>query len=137
MVGQGQECNRGVVRMGCHRRAVYDTIARIPSASRTRTIKKHLHTSPHAERRLLEAAARAQRLFECEKRKGGEHNPTEGIRKPGPAELYRIKTDMAIGSAELPLPKPIGFPASEVHEPFKTLQSRGYGHSQVTKAYQS
>jgi hypothetical protein len=123
--------------MGCHRRAVYDTIARIPSASRTRTIKKHLDTSPNAERRLLEAATKARKLLECKKRKGGGHNPTDGIRKPRPAELCGIKTDMAIGSAELPLPKPIGFPASEVHEPFKTLQSCGYGDRQVSKAYQS
>src|SRR5215831_7754159 len=43
---------------------------------------------------------------------------------------------MAIGSAELPLPKPIGLPASKVHEPSKTLQSCGYGCRQIMKGHE-
>src|SRR5215813_10050660 len=120
--------------MRCYGGPVNDAVSRVPSSTVTDAIHEHLDSALHAQGRQLETATSARQLVEGEDREGGRHNPTGRIRKPRPAELVRIESNMAISSAEFPLPEPIALFARVAQQPMKTLQASGYSGYEVTKS---
>jgi hypothetical protein len=106
-IDQGQERNCRVISMRRNGSSVDDAVSGVPSSSRAGTIEKHLDAATNPRRDLLQVAARARDLVQRENRECGWNNPTDGVRKPWPAKLVGVETDVAIGGAKLPLPKPI------------------------------
>src|SRR5712664_2648068 len=107
--------------MGSQGDAINDSVAGIPPATRTRTIKQHLNPELDAGGSGL-TTARARELIDGENRERGWHNPTVRVRHPWPTELVRIKADVSIGRAKFPFPQPMRFLSGGVHEPGEALQ---------------
>jgi hypothetical protein len=100
--------------MRCKGGSIDNAVTGIPSSSRAGTIEQHLDPTLNTERDWFQTAARAGKLAERKNRECGGNNPTDGVRKPWPAILVGVKTNMAIGGAELPFPEPIRFLAGAV-----------------------
>jgi hypothetical protein len=106
--------------MGSEGDVVNDSVARVPSAARTRTIKQHCN--PELDTGGSGIGAAGAPLVESQNRESGWHNPTVRVRHPWPTELVGIKADVPIGRAKLPFRQPMRFRSGEVHEPPKALQ---------------
>ena len=65
------------------------------------------------------------------------NNPADRVRKPWPAILVGVETNVAIGGAKLPFPEPIRFLAGTVHQPVNALQPGRYRRHHITKSHYS
>src|SRR6516162_5400649 len=108
--------------MRCNRYPIDDAIASIPSPSRADAIQHHLDATLNAERDLFPTSAGAKQLIQRKNCKCGRNDPADRVRKPRPAELVWVETNVSIDSSELPFPKPIRFLPGTAHEPVNALQ---------------
>ena len=107
--------------MGSQSDVINDSVAGIPPAARTCTIKQHFNPESETRGSGIETA-RTRELMEGENRERGWHNPTVRVRHPWPTELVRIKADVSVGRAKFPFPQPMRFLSGGVHEPGEALQ---------------
>ena len=133
-ITQCQQRDRRIVSVRCKGGPIDNAVTGIPSTASAGTINKHLDPAINTRRHVFQATARARNLVQGKDCECGWNNPTDGVRKPWPAILVGVKTNMAIGGAELPFPEPIRFLAGAVQHPMKALQPCGYRRHQITKS---
>src|SRR6266851_1559076 len=102
--------------MGSQGDAINDSVAGIPPATRTRTIKQHFNPESDTRGSRIETAG-TRDLIEGENRERGWYNPTVRVWHPWPTELVGVKEDVSIGRAKFPFTQPMRFFSGAVHEP--------------------
>jgi hypothetical protein len=113
-ISQGQKSYRRVVNVGRHGAFVDNTVARVPSSARTSTVEEHLNAAIDSQSNALKTITGTGNLIQGKNRESGGNYPTDRVREPWPAIFVWVKTDVAIGRAKLPFPKPVRFFASAV-----------------------
>src|SRR5271166_2384912 len=133
-IAQRQQRDRRIISVRCKGGPIDNAVTGIPYSARAGTIEQHLDPTLNTERDWFQTAARAGKLAEGENCECGRNNPAHRIRKPWPAILVWVETNVAIGGTKLPFPGPIRFFPCAANEPLDSLQPGRYCRQPISKS---